>query len=213
MNGGADENWYGARFEQPGGGTIAQDVGVQKVGGGTPYNSTPTGLAEDDAGLMFRLDTTGLENIQLTFDWRTFSTGSTDRFVAGYFVGDLAAGHPYGFATDRTIDLRNAVHGGTNGTWNWNPINGGGNTGNWNELLRATSPSNWQNGNFNLSLADDASEVWVAFWLDNGENDFSKFDNVVVTADALVVVPVPAAVWLFGSGLLGLVGISRRKTT
>lgn len=27
-----------------------------------------------------------------------------------------------------------------------------------------------------------------------------------------VVVPVPAAVWLFGSGLLGLVGIARRKT-
>jgi hypothetical protein len=25
------------------------------------------------------------------------------------------------------------------------------------------------------------------------------------------VVPVPAAVWLFGSGLLGLIGISRRK--
>ncbi len=27
------------------------------------------------------------------------------------------------------------------------------------------------------------------------------------------VVPVPAAVWLFGSGLLGLIGISRRKKT
>ena len=26
-------------------------------------------------------------------------------------------------------------------------------------------------------------------------------------------VPVPAAVWLFGSGLLGLIGISRRKKT
>ena len=26
-----------------------------------------------------------------------------------------------------------------------------------------------------------------------------------------VVVPVPAAVWLFGSGLLGLIGIARRK--
>jgi hypothetical protein len=26
-------------------------------------------------------------------------------------------------------------------------------------------------------------------------------------------VPVPAAVWLFGSGLLGLVGIARRKQT
>ena len=32
------------------------------------------------------------------------------------------------------------------------------------------------------------------------------------TADAFVtVIPVPAAVWLFGSGLLGLVGIARRK--
>jgi len=29
--------------------------------------------------------------------------------------------------------------------------------------------------------------------------------------EASAVVPVPAAVWLFGSGLLGLVGLSRRK--
>jgi hypothetical protein len=29
--------------------------------------------------------------------------------------------------------------------------------------------------------------------------------------NAVSAVPVPAAVWLFGSGLLGLVGISRRK--
>lgn len=31
-------------------------------------------------------------------------------------------------------------------------------------------------------------------------------------AGAASVVPVPAAVWLFGSGLLGLVGVARRKT-
>ncbi|GMQ88171.1 MAG: hypothetical protein BMS9Abin08_1398 [Gammaproteobacteria bacterium] len=30
-------------------------------------------------------------------------------------------------------------------------------------------------------------------------------------AGTLVAVPVPAAVWLFGSGLLGLVGVARRK--
>ena len=34
-------------------------------------------------------------------------------------------------------------------------------------------------------------------------NTFAKF----------TVVPVPAAVWLFGSGLLGLIGIARRKKT
>jgi hypothetical protein len=33
----------------------------------------------------------------------------------------------------------------------------------------------------------------------------------ILTYADMTVVPVPAAVWLFGSGLLGLVGISRRK--
>lgn len=34
-----------------------------------------------------------------------------------------------------------------------------------------------------------------------------------VTVSGPTVIPVPAAVWLFGSGLLGLVGIARRKKT
>ena len=40
-------------------------------------------------------------------------------------------------------------------------------------------------------------------------SDYS-FDNISITAD-VAAVPVPAAVWLFGSGLIGLVGIARRK--
>jgi hypothetical protein len=37
--------------------------------------------------------------------------------------------------------------------------------------------------------------------------------NVTITfvSPLETVVPVPAAVWLFGSGLLGLAGIARRK--
>lgn len=208
---GSDEDWYGARFEQPNNGSIAQDVGVQKIGGGSPYNGTPVGLVEDDAGLMFRLDTTGYTNVTLSFDWRTFSAYSNDRFVVGYFVGDLDAGHPYGFAADRTIDLRNTVHGGpADGDWNWNPVGNGnqGNEGAWIELLRGNPTNYWQAETFGLTLASDQAEVWVAFWLDNGEDDFGKFDNVTVTA---TVIPVPAAVWLFGSGLLGLVGVARRR--
>jgi len=34
------------------------------------------------------------------------------------------------------------------------------------------------------------------------------FDNVSMTVNAI---PVPAAVWLFGSGLIGLVGVARKK--
>ena len=37
--------------------------------------------------------------------------------------------------------------------------------------------------------------------------------NVEAVAIDVQTVPVPAAVWLFGSGLLGLVGIARRKKT
>jgi len=50
-----------------------------------------------------------------------------------------------------------------------------------------------------------------AFGLHNANFDISTvhFDSFVPTPTAAV--PVPAAVWLFGSGLLGLVGIARRK--
>ena len=37
-----------------------------------------------------------------------------------------------------------------------------------------------------------------------------EFASLLVSGGASVV-PVPAAVWLFGSGLLGLVGVAMRK--
>ena len=40
----------------------------------------------------------------------------------------------------------------------------------------------------------------------NNADPFHQFDNIVVEA-----VPVPAAVWLFASGLLGLISLSRRR--
>ncbi len=45
-------------------------------------------------------------------------------------------------------------------------------------------------------------------FMDNGPfaGQHATFEGVAVSA-----VPVPAAVWLFGSGLLGLVGVARRK--
>lgn len=60
--------------------------------------------------------------------------------------------------------------------------------------------------------------------VDSDANPFSGLSNLIYISgpgdvrddiDAgmyRTVVPVPAAVWLFGSGLLGLIGIARRKT-
>lgn len=59
------------------------------------------------------------------------------------------------------------------------------------------------------TLIDQNSDVWAKVtdpdvfpFLDDG--NFADFTEVSA-------IPVPAALWLFGSGLLGLVGISRRK--
>ena len=68
--------------------------------------------------------------------------------------------------------------------------------------------------NFILGLTDDSGANWYA---DTGYTSLGgSLYNVHFADGSLLqvdvrVVPVPAAVWLFGSGLLGLVGIARRK--
>lgn len=45
------------------------------------------------------------------------------------------------------------------------------------------------------------------------DNSIFRVDDIVADAKTitLAAVPIPAAIWLFGSGLLGLIGIARRK--
>jgi hypothetical protein len=201
---GAAEVWYGARFEKPDDGTIDSDLAVQKFGGGS--NNTHTGRTEDDAGLLFKLDTTNRDAITLSFDWRTFLADTNDRFVVGYHIGPISQ---FGTCTGEGetgcfANLRTALPWYTNQN-DLNPTL----TGNWSQLLRDTESDDWMSESFLLPDAvENQSEVWFAFWLDNGEGDFAKVDNINVTA---TVIPVPPAVWLFGSGLLGLVAVSRRR--
>jgi hypothetical protein len=232
---GADENWYGATFRQPnnavhddcvglvypgyecGGITSAPvsaalDIGVQ------PYrdnktnefgitNPTTVGLMEDDSGLLFRLDTTGFNNINLTFDWNSYQGNSEeDSLEVGYFVGDFTNGLDANRidTTYNTFDLRDSAAGGTDGAWNYDALGSG-----WNKLMSDFN-KDWTFGEaFDLTLASDEAEIWVAFWLRGGEHDHANIDNISVTG--VSAIPVPASVWLFASGLIGLLGISRRR--
>ena len=72
------------------------------------------------------------------------------------------------------------------------------------------------NYNFIMGLSADSGTTWIAdsgssFGVNTALIEF----NVSGVNEALVIdvapVPVPAAVWLFGSGLIGLAGIARRK--
>ncbi len=77
-------------------------------------------------------------------------------------------------------------------------------------------------GLFGQALASDGSATIVSnsavgpawgFFLGTPYTEVFSLNIVGTSAGAAIVnaVPVPAAVWLFGSGLLGLVGIARRK--
>jgi hypothetical protein len=72
--------------------------------------------------------------------------------------------------------------------------------------------------NFILGLSTDGGTSWLAdaAVVSLGANAYSVTFGTganVIEVDVQIVppVPVPAAVWLFGSGLLGLVGVARRK--
>jgi hypothetical protein len=178
---GADERWYGIRFDTPSsGGSLDADIAVQALGGVT--NLTPVGRVEDEAGIVFQISTVGFTNSTLDFDWRTFLASGSDRLRVGYFVGDIPA-----FAGSDYFDAR-----GTAYAWSsWTPLLAG-------------------KGDFfshaSFALPDGVASLWVAFWLDNGEGDYAKIDNVVVEA---VAVPEPGALALLG--LFGAFLAARRS--
>ena len=184
----------------PDNGTPAHDVGVQAYGGSG--NSTPVGIAEDDAGLLISFDAGMYMDITLSFDWRTFSAGAHDQLVVGYFVGDITSGHPTGFV-DGQIDLRPTDHGGPgDGDWNWE---GGG----WIELLRV-GPSN----SFSTEVLQ--SDRSCRLLQKSGWRSGLTVANMIsprstISWSQATLVPLPAAVWLMGSGLLALAGLRRRS--
>jgi hypothetical protein len=57
-----------------------------------------------------------------------------------------------------------------------------------------------------LGFSPDLGQSWTEF-----HSTLSSSLTTSTSGATLNVIPVPAAVWLFGSGLLGLIGIARRK--
>jgi hypothetical protein len=187
---GADEFWYGGRFEQPDSGSIDSDLAVQSFGGGT--NTTPVGRVEDDAGILFNISTVNLETATLSFDWRTFLAETTDRLKVGVYVGTL------NFGVSRYHDWY--ADFGQTGAENWW-------ANSWTQLLSVQASNSWHSETFALPLNEPS--VWVAFWMDNGEGDYAKIDNVHVQGTE--VVPEPASMLLAALGGAACACVAMRR--
>lgn len=70
--------------------------------------------------------------------------------------------------------------------------------------MDVTTTDGWKTFTWTTTL--DAGFLDVGLRTTNFDTYSIAFDNFSITA-----VPVPAAIWLFGSGLIGLVGVARRK--
>jgi hypothetical protein len=196
---GAKEIWYGGRFQTSDGGTIDSDLAVQKLGGGT--DNTHVGRMADDAGLLFHISTLSLTDVKLSFDYRTFLTESTDKIVVGFYTGSLKFGACTGNGEAGCYrDFLNQDFGGNQTaatTW-WNTQ--------WTQIV-SDQGSSWKSVN-NYLLPSNQQDVWVAFWLNNGNGDFGKIDNIKVLAST---VPEPVSSALFLTGGMALSAVRMRK--
>jgi len=165
---------------------------------------------ETGGGSSFAFEATGgngdgyLKMDNTSASWGGVAVSTDD--PAGSLLGDfgVVAGDDYDFLWDMK-----AVSG---------PGGGGGiKIESWNEagFLSTTgdqffaTTSNWDSYTYNYTIDAGATRLKIVLLGINADSVMG-YDNVCID-DCTAVVPVPAAAWLFGSGLLGLFGIARRK--
>lgn len=85
------------------------------------------------------------------------------------------------------------------------------NTVTYDEVVGFYFGETWRTGSLTWTQAVDAFGVPIVF-IAGGPGGYAGMDIDTISLNAVANVPVPAAAWLFGSGLLGLAGIARRKT-
>ncbi len=182
----------------------AHNIQVFTPGSYTFNTASPGGNAE--AGNLVLNVGTGQLGVHMLFDWGGAAATSCGVANCNIDVAVLAApGVPFFGSGVGTFGTAASVctAPGSNCLWNSGPANSfaGGST-----LNRPAGNQSWMLTSIDGN-ADGTPGIPMAAGGPFGGFNANFNANLVFTS----AVPVPAAVWLLGSGLLGLVGIARRK--
>lgn len=143
------------------------------------------------------------EYIGGSFSWDSAKTGAealTFNSVQGHLVTILSSGENDFILNNLSLTNQawiGATDSAVEGDWEWVT----GETFSYTNWT-AGQPDNFSNEDFGIFLP-------AGTWND-GPSPNPNVKGYIVEYEASAV-PIPPAVWLFGSGLLGLIGISKRK--
>jgi len=173
---------------------IEFNVDAQTHASSTDTGANGTGLS---TGIIFNVG-----------DMITGSASTTDLWSAGplprWSNADGLVADLFATGSDESGEAAGTKIGKDWGLWTQN-----GFSAPYGSLVGAIGSSYYLLGtSFNLT-ATEAGELLLFYWDSKLASDNSE--SIAVSIDDLSAVPVPAAVWLFGSGLVGLFGIGRAK--
>ncbi|QNN22918.1 PEP-CTERM sorting domain-containing protein [Planctomycetales bacterium ZRK34] len=202
---GADNNWYAGRFFKETdwygneNDNINEQVAVQKYGGAD--NWTPVGRAEGGNAMIFKVDTTGYSDVQLSFEWRTFNTNHySDKLAVSFTTLDLSGYFGSGMTNDFYDDF-----GSNSDVQDWLDDN-------W--VTETFGPDSDFKDEI-IDLPSNSGTVWVAFWAQSEYKEFAKFDNINVTGCEIppptTIIPEPATLSVLSLGSLALLRRRRRN--
>ena len=77
--------------------------------------------------------------------------------------------------------------------------------------LAVKVPGPGPGGSFSGDVTYTGGSLMGSLSIGRLEGDFTGADLLLTKLGPVTAIPVPAAVWLFGSGLISLIGITRRK--